>query len=112
MKSRRDCATEEGRAVGAGPYKRGEELNLTKDVRRPSGRALALAVLALAVLAATALAATGALAKPGNQGKGLGKGDRELVAAAKVNGEATVPLLIATQPGDASGVVSQLAKYG
>ena len=51
-------------------------------------------------------------AKPGNQGKGLGKGDRELVAAAKVNGQATVPLLIATQPGNAGAVVSQLAKYG
>ncbi len=85
---------------------------MTKDVRRPSGRALALAVLALAVLAATALAATGALAKPGNKGKGLGKGDRELVAAAKVNGKPTVPLLIATQPGNAGAVVSQLANYG
>jgi hypothetical protein len=85
---------------------------LTKDVRRPSGRALALAVLALAVMAASALAATGALAKPGNKGKGLGKGDRELVAAAKVNGKATVPLLVATQPGNAGAVVNQLAKYG
>src|SRR4051794_39701500 len=83
-----------------------------KDVRRPSGRALALAVLALAVVTASALAAAGAFAKPGNQGKGLGKGDRELVAAAKVNGKATVPLLIATQPGNAAAVVGQLAKYG
>jgi hypothetical protein len=85
---------------------------LIKDVRRPSGRALALVVLALGVLAATTLAASGAFAKPGNKGKGLGKGDRELVAAAKVNGKPTVPLLIATQPGNASAVVSRLAQYG
>jgi hypothetical protein len=68
---------------------------------------VALAGTALAVLAA------GAIAKPGSgQGRGLGKGDIALVAAAQAKGQATVPLLVATASGGASDVAGKLAALG
>jgi hypothetical protein len=81
------------------------------QVGRPTGRRLAWIALALAV--GLTLTAAGALATPGNgQGKGLGKGDTALVAAAKAQGKSTVPLLIATKPGDTAAVAGKLAGYG
>ena len=80
-------------------------------VGRPTGRRLAWIALALAV--GLTLTAAGALATPGNgHGKGLGKGDTALVAAAKAQGKSTVPLLIATKPGDTAAVASKLAGFG
>jgi hypothetical protein len=68
-------------------------------------------VATLLAITATTVLAVGASAKPG-QGKGLGKTDKALVAAATAHGDATVPLLIATQPGDAGAVASRLGGYG
>ena len=80
-------------------------------VGRPTGRRFAWIALALAV--GLTLTAAGALATPGNgHGKGLGKGDTALVAAAKAQGKSTVPLLIATKPGDTAAVAGKLAGFG
>ena len=85
---------------------------MTTYLGRPGGRPLAL-IASAAALVVIAVLAAGAVAKPGNgQGKGLGKGDLALVASAKANGEATVPLLVATKIGDAAAVASTLAGYG
>jgi Subtilase family/Bacterial pre-peptidase C-terminal domain len=68
---------------------------------------------AVLALAAVAVLASGAVAKPGgNQGKGLGKTDLALVAQAKATGKATVPLLVATGPSNASAVAGKLTALG
>jgi hypothetical protein len=82
-----------------------------RRLERPSGRyGIALIAAAGAALAALVLGGFATGGTNGN-GKGLSKADRALVATAKVNGKATVPLLMLA-PGESSSVAGALTGLG
>lgn len=69
-----------------------------------------VAIIAAIVVSLSFLAPAGA-APNGQKGR-LSKHDRQLVAAARANGEATVTLLIAAQPGATNNVVRSISALG
>jgi hypothetical protein len=75
-----------------------------------SGRGLGVLFMVI-VLISAGLPPDVAVAQ-GGQGRGLGKHDRELLAQAVARGDATVPLLIAAQPGAMRNVVSGITALG
>ena len=79
-----------------------------------SARTRGLVVLLAGGLTALGLAvvAPGATAAAGPGGPGLGKHDRELLAAAQADGKTSVTLLIAARQGSDKAVVDGLAKLG
>ena len=86
------------------------------QVARPKGRRgvvlFALPGAAFAIAAIIVLSLGGIAAGGNGKGKGLSKADRALVAGAKVNGKATVPLLILADKGNAGSVANGLTSLG
>ena len=70
------------------------------------------ACMALAVAATLSVSSTPASAAPKNDGAGIGKHDRELLAQARANGERTVTVLFAAREGSNRVVVDGLNALG
>ena len=83
-----------------------------RRIRAIARLTLVAAVLSLVAAVLVPLLAAPAAAAPNEQGAGLGRHDRELLAEARVNGDRTITLLIASRPGANSSVARGVEALG
>jgi len=86
--------------------------NPVRRIRAIARLTLVAAVLSLVAAVLVPLLAAPAAAAPNEQGAGLGRHDRELLAEARVNGDRTITLLIASRPGANSSVARGVQALG
>ena len=75
-------------------------------------KAKRFSIFSLVLVLAVALSAVGPASAQSGNGGGLSKYDRQMLAEAIANGQSTVTLLIASNPGSNSKVASGIEKLG